>query len=114
MTRAAFWEEKGTAEMRFMMQVDGHAGFLKTNDPVCTACSAITQGLIAALYMEGFQVQYAEDETVPAIRMICTAQDSLDAERIEYMIRTARHSLELLAKNYPKNVFVSGEKPKMH
>lgn len=114
MTRAAFWEVEKNGTVQFWMQVDGHAGFGTVNDPICTACSAISQGLIAALFEEGFHVQYAADEKAPALQMICTAQDSLEAERIDYMIRTARHSFELLAKNYPKNVCVSGEKPRMH
>ena len=35
-------------------------------------------------------------------------------ERIQCLMKTCRAGYELLAENYPKNVFVAGEKPKAH
>lgn len=114
MTGAVFTQEKKKGSMVFALSVSGHAQYAAKDDIVCAACSMLVQALYAGLLAAGFDPMYMENTEYAAVVMQCEAKDPLQAECMEGMFTMARAGFELLAKNYPKNVCVTGATEKTH
>ena len=108
MTSAAFKQEKTKGSIAFSMSVSGHAEWALKNDIVCAACSMLAQALYAGLLAAGYEPEYMQNIEQAAVLLRCEARNPLEAECIEAMFTMARAGFELLAKNYPKNVCVTG------
>ena len=114
MTGAVFTQEKKKDSMVFAMSVSGHAMYAAKDDIVCAACSMLAQALYAGLLAAGYEPEYMENKEYAAVYLRCEAEDPLQAECMEGMFTMARAGFELLAKNYPKNVCVTGATEKTH
>lgn len=114
MTGAVFTQEKKKGSMVFALSVSGHAEWALKNDIVCAACSMLVQALYAGLLAAGYEPEYMENADYAAVYLRCEAKDPLQADCMEGMFTMARAGFELLAKNYPKNVCVTGATEKTH
>jgi len=118
MTSATFEINNVPAGVEFKLHVHGHAAYAENEpDIVCSACSMLTQALAEALMRmkpEYAPMIYTEDEEQAAATVWYLATNALDAERAESMFNVAIAGFELLAKNVPENVSVSGAKQILH
>lgn len=110
MTAAVFSQEKNKGGIVFSISVSGHALYAKRDDIVCAACSILVQALYAGLLAAGYEAEYMQNDERAAVWLRCEAHNPLAAECIESMFTMVRAGFDLLAKNYPENVCVSGEK----
>lgn len=118
MTYASFETENVPAGVNFILNVQGHAGYAKEGvDIVCVAVSILVQTLAAALIAlkpKDAPMIYTANEEKTEMTVWFVANDSLEAERAEAMYSMARVGLEMLEKNYPENVCVTGATEKKH
>lgn len=114
MTSAVFTQKNRKGSIVFGMSVSGHAMYAAKDDVVCAACSMLAQALYAGLLAAGYDAEYMQNNEQAAVLLQCEARDPLAADCIESMFTVARAGFELLAKNYPKNVCVTGATEKTH
>ena len=118
MTSVTYKTEKAPTGIVFELTANGHAGYRKEgDDPVCAACSVLVQALAAALCKRQPEIAghiYAEDAETAEANVWYLARDPLEAECAEAMFAVALTGFEMLEEKFPENVFVTGEKERMH
>lgn len=118
MTSVTFTQEKAATGIVFKLTASGHAGYVQEgHDPVCAACSVLTQALAAALCErkpEEAGMIYSENAEAAEATVWFLAQSALEAECAEAMYNVALAGFRMLEESFPENVFVTGEKEKMH
>ena len=108
MTSAAFSQQVDKNSIVFSMSVSGHALYAAKDDIVCAACSMLAQALYAGLLAARHNPEYMQNKEQAAVWLRCEATNPLEAESMEAMFTMTRAGFELLAKNYPENVCVTG------
>lgn len=118
MTSVTFETNVVACGLEMLLHVNGHAMY-QTEGPdiVCAAASMLTQALAAALVKlkpDKLPLIYTADEEAAEATVWYLATDPLDYERANSMFQVALAGFEMLAKKYPENVCVAGEKTRKH
>lgn len=118
MTIVTYQTERVPVGIVFELKASGHAGYKREgDDPVCAACSVLVQALAAALCERKPAIAgkiYLEDAEGAEASVWYLAGDPLDAECAEAMFGVAIAGFEMLEKNFPENICVTGEKRAMN